>query len=119
MENKQFTPENEAALRECLKRCSPETIEAAVDFRKNGDVSKINKVVIGVLERFVEPDKRPLLQNPSDDMVLAEELSLDSITMMEIVLCVEDATGVTISNEEVQSLRTLGDVKSFITSKVG
>lgn len=117
MEKKIFTPEDEAALRESLKRCSPETIEAAVELRKNGDTSKINTVVLGVLTRFVEPDKRPLLENPSDGIVLQQDLNLDSITMMEIVLCVEDATGVSISNEEAQSLKTLGDVKEFIKVK--
>ncbi len=118
MENKNFTPEDESALRESLKRCSPETIEAAVEFRKGGDISKINTVVLGIISRFVETDKRQLLENPKDEMVLAQDLNLDSLTMVEIVLCVEDATGVSISNEEVQSLRTLGDVKAFITKKV-
>ncbi|MBS1485836.1 MAG: acyl carrier protein [Opitutales bacterium] len=117
MQNNNFTPEMEETLRESLKRCSPETIEAAIEFRKTGDISKINTVVLGVLARFVEPDKRKLLENPSDDMVLAQDLNLDSLTMVEIVLAVEDATGIAISNEEVQSLRTLGDVKSFIEKK--
>jgi Acyl carrier protein len=117
MEKKIFTSEDETALRENLKRCSPETVEAAVEFRKSGDLGKVNTVVLGVLARFVEPDKRSLLENPSDDLVLQQELNLDSITMMEIVLCVEDATGVSISNEETQQLKTLGDVKAFINAK--
>lgn len=118
MVNRNFTAEDEATLRDNLKRCSSETIEAAIEFRKTGDLSKINTVVLGVLSRFVEPDKRVLLENPSDSMVLAQDLSLDSITMVEIVLSVEDATGVAISNDEVQSLKTLGDVKEFIKTKV-
>lgn len=117
MDNNNFTPEMEETLRDSLKRCSPETIEAAIAFRKTGDISKINTVVLGVLARFVEPDKRSLLENPSDSMVLAQDLCLDSLTMVEIVLAVEDATGISISNEEVQGLRTLGDVKSFIEKK--
>lgn len=118
MEKKIFTSEDESNLRDSLKRCSPETIEAAVDFRKNGDTSKLSTIVLGILARFVEPEKRSLLENPADTMVLAQDLNLDSITMVEIVLMVEDATGVSISNEEVQSLKTLGDVKNFINSKV-
>lgn len=34
MDSQKFTPEDEAALRETLKRCSPETIEKAVELRK-------------------------------------------------------------------------------------
>ena len=117
MENTNFTPEDEANLRDSLKRCSPETIEAAVAFRKTGDASKISTVVLGIIARYAEPEKRALLDNPSDDMVLAQDLNLDSLTMVEIVLAVEDATGISISNEDVQTLRTLGDVKGYIAKK--
>jgi len=56
---KTFTPEDEAALREALKRCSPSTFEAAVQFRKTGNPEHVPAIVIGVIERFVEPDLRP------------------------------------------------------------
>ena len=117
MENKNLTPEVESQLKESLKRCSPETMEAAIAFRTTGDVSAIPTVVLGIIEKFVEPEKKELLKNPADEMVLAEELNLDSISMLEIALCVEGATGVSISNEELQSMRTFGDVKEFISKK--
>ena len=53
MQNNNFTPEMEETLRESLKRCSPETIEAAIEFRKTGDISKINTVVLGVLASLI------------------------------------------------------------------
>ena len=37
MNPQNFTSEDEAALRETLKRCSPETIEKAVELRKTGN----------------------------------------------------------------------------------
>ncbi len=116
--NPQFTSEDEAALRETLKRCSPSTIEKAVEFRKTGNPELVGDVVIGIIERFVEPDKRDLLKNPPDSLVIIEDLSLDSLTMVEIVLAVEDAIGTTIAEDEVQKLKTLGDIKNFIREKV-
>ena len=56
--HKPFGPEDESALRESLKRCSPSTFEAAVQFRKTGNAEHVPAVVIGVIERFVEPDLR-------------------------------------------------------------
>ena len=50
---KPFAPEDEAALREALKRCSPSTFEAAVQYRKTGNPEHVPAVVIGVIERFV------------------------------------------------------------------
>ena len=38
--------------------------------------------------------------------------------MVEIVFAVEDAIGTTIAEDEVQKLRTLGDIKNFIKEKV-
>ena len=118
MNSQPFSVEDEAALRESLKRCSADTIEKAVEFRKTGNTELVGDVVIGIIARFAEPEKRELLNNPPDSLVILDDLGLDSLTMVEIVLAVEDAIGATISEEEVQSIRTLGDLKKFIKEKV-
>jgi 3-hydroxyacyl-[acyl-carrier-protein] dehydratase len=115
---KPFTPEDEAALREALKRCSPSTFEAAVQFRKTGNPEHVPAVVIGVIERYVEPDLRTKLKDADDDLRLIDDLGIDSLTMMEIVILVEDVLQMTINNDELRSLRTVGDVKTFIDCKI-
>ena len=65
---KPFAPEDEAPLREALKRCSPSTFEAAVQFRKTGNAEHVPAVVIGVIERFVEPDLRIKLKDADDKL---------------------------------------------------
>src|SRR5476651_2071836 len=87
---KPFAPDDEAALRESLKRCSPSTFEAAVQFRKTGNADHMPAVVIGVIERFVEPDLRSKLKDADDDFRLIEDLGIDSLTMMEIVILAEE-----------------------------
>jgi acyl carrier protein len=113
-----FTSENEAALRDTLKRCSPAAVEAAVSYRKTRDVSLVPTVVIGVIERFVEADIRPKLRQGDDELRLVEDLGVDSLTMMEIVILVEDVLQMQINNDELRNLRTVGDVKTFIDCKV-
>lgn len=115
---KPFAPEDEAALREALKRCSPSTFEAAVQFRKTGNPEHLPAVVIGVIERFVEPDLRVKLKDADDDLRLIEDLGIDSLTMMEIVILVEDVLQMSINNDELRNLRTVGDVKTFIDCKI-
>ena len=115
---KLFTPEDEAALRESLKRCSPSTFEAAVQFRKTGNPDHVPAIVIGVIERFVEPDLRAKLKDADDDLRLIEDLGIDSLTMMEIVILVEDVLHMSINNDELRNLRTVGDVKTFIDCKI-
>ena len=115
---KPFAPEDEATLREALKRCSPSTFEAAVQFRKTGNAEHVPAVVIGIIERFVEPDLRVKLKDADDDLRLIEDLGVDSLTMMEIVILVEDVLMMTINNDELRNLRTVGDVKTFIDCKI-
>jgi 3-hydroxyacyl-[acyl-carrier-protein] dehydratase len=75
-------------------------------------------VVIGVIERFVEPDLRSKLKDADDDLRLIEDLGIDSLTMMEIVILVEDVLQLSINNDELRNLRTVGDVKTFIDCKI-
>lgn len=104
----------EAKIREALRRCSPETVAAALGYRKNKDANLANTVVVGVLCRFVEPDQRPKLQGEPEHLRLLEDLGLDSLTMVEVVMLLEEVLQVHIKNEELQDLRTLGDVKAYV-----
>jgi 3-hydroxyacyl-[acyl-carrier-protein] dehydratase len=71
-----------------------------------------------VIERFVEPDLRVKLKDADDDLRLIEDLGIDSLTMMEIVILVEDVLQLSINNDELRNLRTVGDVKTFIDCKI-
>jgi len=115
---KPFTAEEDAFLREALKRCSAPTYEAACQFRKTRNIEHLPAIVLGVLERYVEPDLRSKLKDPDDDLRLIEDLGIDSLTMMEIVVLMEEVLQMSINNEELRHLRTLGDVKQFIDCKV-
>jgi 3-hydroxyacyl-[acyl-carrier-protein] dehydratase len=115
---KPFAPEDEVALREALKRCSPSAFESAVQYRKTGNPEHVPAVVIGIIERFVEPDLRMKLKDADDDLRLIEDLGIDSLTMMEIVILVEDVLQMSINNDELRNLRTVGDVKTFIDCKI-
>jgi 3-hydroxyacyl-[acyl-carrier-protein] dehydratase len=117
-EPKPFTAEDEAELKESLKRCSPETVEAAIAYRKNGDKSQVAVIIMGILERVMEPDARPRLLEGTDDTRINEDLGIDSLTMVEVIMMVEETLDITVDNEELRNLTTIGDVKSFITRKL-
>ena len=113
-----ITPEEDDHLREILKRCPPSTYEAARRFRVTGDVRQVPAIVFGIIERFTESELRPKLREPHDGLMLGEDLGLDSLTMMEIVLLVEDVLTISIKNDELRHLRTLGDVRQFVEGKL-
>ena len=111
---KSFPPEAEAAIRDSLKRCSSATIEAAVGYRRDGDTRHLPAIIIGIVERFVEPDLRSRLGTGDDDLRFVEDLGIDSLTMMEIVILVEEVAQLQIPNDDLRNLRTLSDVKTYI-----
>lgn len=115
---KVLTSEEEANLRDALKRCPQETVEAAVLYRQSGDQRWVRTIVLGVIERFVERDLRPKMRAGDPSLRLAEELAMDSLTMMETVMLLEEVLQITIDNDELRPLRTLGDVQTFVDAKL-
>jgi acyl carrier protein len=112
-------PKNaELELSELLKRCSPATLEAGINFRKTKDTKEIEPIVMGVIDRHLEPEQKEIFKNSDDTLRLYEDLGLDSLTMLEIVMLVEQTLQVSVNNEELRDLRTTGDVKEYLDAKV-
>jgi 3-hydroxyacyl-[acyl-carrier-protein] dehydratase len=107
----------EEDLKELLKRCPAGTYEAALQFRKNKDVVQIEIIVMGIIDRHLEPDQREILAKSDDTLRMYEDLGMDSLTMLEVVMLVEQTLQVSIDNEELRDLRTVGDVKAYLNAK--
>jgi 3-hydroxyacyl-[acyl-carrier-protein] dehydratase len=114
----ELTPTELSQLQDTLKRCSPETLEAACQFRRTGNLTYLRPVICGVIQRYVEREFRSRLESGDSNLRLVEDLGLDSLTLMEIVVMAEDVLRISVSNDEMTTLRTIGDVQQFITSKV-
>jgi len=105
-------------LRTALKRCSAETVDAAVRFRTTGDAKEIPAIVYGIIERHLAPEHDRNLADAGDDTRLIEDLGIDSLTLLEIVLSIEETINISIETEELREIRTLGEVKTFIERKI-
>ena len=107
----------EEDLKDLLKRCPPGTYEAALNFRNSQDIDQIEPIVMGIIDRHLEPDQREILNNSDESLRMYEDLGMDSLTMLEIVMLVEQTLQVSIDNEELKDLRTIGDVKAYLQAK--
>lgn len=115
---REFTEADDAHLRDALKRCSPSTREAACAYRRTGSLDYLPAIVHGLIEHYVERGARAKLNRSDDAVRLVEDLAIDSLTMLEIVFLAEDVLQISIDNEELRPFRTVGDVKTFIASKL-
>jgi acyl carrier protein len=112
-----MTEEQVAEIKQQFKRCSDETVDAIVAFRQTGDTSLLPKIVKGVVQRYLPADKADLLKNATEDTNLTD-LAIESLTMLEIVLDIQDAVDVVIEDAELREVRTLGDVRKFLELKL-
>jgi 3-hydroxyacyl-[acyl-carrier-protein] dehydratase len=117
-EGPSFTSQDDAQLRDTLKRCSPSTRDAACAFRRTKSLDHLPAIVHGLIEHYVERDARAKLGRADDGLRLVEDLAIDSLTMLEIVFLAEDVLQISIDNEDLRPVRTVGDVKTFIASKL-
>ena len=112
-----FTPQDDPQLQEALKRCSSATYYAACKFKQRRRAEDLRMVIVGVIERFVDREQRPKLLHGGDSLRLREDLALDSLTMMEVVMIAEEVLAISVSNEELTRLHTLGEVHAFFLGK--
>ena len=47
---------------------------------------------------------------------LAEDLDTDSLAAVELMMALEEATGITISDEAAASLKTVGDILAYLNA---
>ena len=87
-------------------------------FRTTGDLAEIPTVVYGIIERHLPAENTRDLSQAGDDTKLIEDLGIDSLTLLEIVLSIEETTGISVENEELREIATLGQVKDFIAHKI-
>jgi 3-hydroxymyristoyl/3-hydroxydecanoyl-(acyl carrier protein) dehydratase/acyl carrier protein len=114
-----FTEADKETLKDALRRCSTETIESAIQYRETGNGALVPVIVRGIIERFLEPDTKPLMQGGDDSLKLFDDLGVDSLTMMEIVILVEETLCISVENEELRELRSIRDINGFIQEKLG
>jgi 3-hydroxyacyl-[acyl-carrier-protein] dehydratase len=102
-----------------LKRCSPQTVEAAARFQETRDPAEVPKVVYGILERELGEQSAGKLASMPGTSRLVEDVGLDSLGLMEAVMSVEEVLGITIDNSELRQIATLEDLNAFIRKKLG
>jgi len=60
----------------------------------------------------------PSLAAATDESRIMEDLGMDSFGMISVVMTAEEVLGVSIANEELKDVITLGALKQFLQAKV-
>ena len=70
-----------------------------------------------VLEKVIEILAEQLSVDPSiinEDSNLVDDLDADSLTVIDLVMCLEDEFGLEVPDNEVENLKTVGAIVHYI-----
>jgi 3-hydroxyacyl-[acyl-carrier-protein] dehydratase len=98
-----------------LQRFPLEVRDAFRLFRSTGDIAALHLVVLAVVRDYMPRSGGVVL---TEEMRLIEDLGYDSLAVAETVFFLEDLLQVRIGNKELMEVRTVGDLRSFVTRKV-
>jgi acyl carrier protein len=100
-----------------LARFPAEVLEAFQRYRTTGDADAVEAVVIAAVVDF-----RPAGAGPSvpisDGMRLLGDLGYDSVAVAELVFFLEDLFVMTISNDDILAVSTIGDLRACVVRKL-
>ncbi len=111
--------ERKQEITKSLKRCSEETVAAALRFEETKNLDELPAIILGVLARDAANPRPDGIASVTDDMKLIEDIGMDSFGMIEVVMTAEEVLGLTIATEEMNGIATLGDLKKFLRNKFG
>ena len=110
------TQEEADQIRRTFRRCREGTSDAIVELQRTGDTELIPTVVRGIVWRYVHKERQPIVDQATLETPL-QTLGIDSLTMMEIVLDVQDALDLVIEDADLRHMRTIGDVIGFLQQR--
>lgn len=99
-----------------LARFPAEVLQAYQRYRDSGDPSAVDAVVIAAVI-----DYRPCGAGPApavtDETRLFEDLGYDSVAVAELVFFLEDIFDLTIANDDIVAVRTIGALRRCVAQK--
>ena len=94
----------------------PETLALIGEFQRTRKPALVSPVLHGILEKYLpEGERLPAGATPEETL---NAFGFESLTLIEVVLDLQDALGITLSDEEMRGMHNLEEVRALLTAKV-
>ena len=80
------------------------------------DREEISRQIIDSIEPFVKD--KAALEDAGDNTSLADDLQFNSLRLIDVTLALEDKFDITISDDEIERINTLGDIIEMVQNHV-
>ncbi len=96
----------------------PAAVAAAIrEFQRTQDPALVTPILQGILHKHL-PEGNPVAQAETPPQVALDTLSFDSITLIEIMLDLQDALGIHLADDEMRGLYDVESVRVLLLRKV-
>lgn len=113
-----LSTEQRAALRDCLRHCDAKTQQAALRYWSDGDRAALRDLATGIVGSASDHDLRKLSYEELNRLSLTQDLAIDSLSLMEIGLLLEDALQISVNNNELLEMRTFGETVDYLEGRL-
>jgi acyl carrier protein len=106
------------ALNTLGRHFPPAVCEAYTRFESTRNTADADTVIMAIVLDHIPDKKRRPSEALADTVSLVNDLGFDSVAITEMVFFLEDLFQMRISNEEIMRVRTVGDLRSFVSQKI-
>jgi acyl carrier protein len=106
---------NDAEIDERFMNLNPQALEAIRQYRQSHQPELVETIVTGIVEMYLPPEMRG---QAAEAMKSPNSFGIESVTLMEIMLDIQDALGLEITDEELRSLKNFDDATNLLRAKV-
>jgi len=101
-----------------LRHFPREVGEAFERLRASGDAAALEAVIHAVVRDHIPAQQRAAAAPLTPSTALIDDLGFDSMAISELVFFFEDLFQVSITNEEILRVRTVGELCAFVGDKL-
>jgi acyl carrier protein len=107
---------NSLDIDERFSELTPATLANIREFKRSHDPALIQPILEGIVRNYLPEAERGSAGIPMEDPFAS--FGLDSMTLLEIVVDLQDALGIRLTDEDVRELHTLKEAHALAVRKV-
>ena len=97
---------------------APATLAAIRAYRRTHDPALVDPILRGIVEKYLPESARLTEAAGTAPEAALNAFGFESLTLIEVVLDLQDALGITLSDDELRGLRNLDAARALLLQKV-
>ncbi|MEY2546329.1 MAG: hypothetical protein QOG48_1446 [Verrucomicrobiota bacterium] len=106
---------NDPDIDERFLNLNPQALDAIREYRQTHKPELVQTIVAGIVEKYLPPELR---DKAPEAMKSLNAFGIESVTLMEIILDIQDALGLDITDNELRGLKNFDDATNLLRQKV-